>query len=281
MPTVCTNDLNDLLLLVSDLTRNAEDECKISEGIFDYFAATPQETAKHENFIPRLQQNLAFRRQILIFVDAIQDQIIKSRETLRVLDEKFERTLQDLKTTCRMKTAVPVDQVYVRISLFSVVGRVLTDDTIQPVFIILAHYWSSYEDELFCLAFRRGIVETLQTHASTFSLDIPNALLAASSSFIKEPPADLTEAQIVDRAAQTMTMIALVKKGIEVIYSGNSTQFYKLPVEYGGFCPVSLVDKFGMVVPGDKTLGLLKFKDKLYTFDTLASAKKFAIAPEL
>lgn len=43
----------------------------------------------------------------------LQDQFLKSRTTLLTLSTKFDAAIRELKVTCRAKTAVAVDQVYV------------------------------------------------------------------------------------------------------------------------------------------------------------------------
>ena len=42
------------------------------------------------------------------------EQLSSGRDLLQSLNEKFDTAVRDLKVTCRAKSAVPVDQVYVR-----------------------------------------------------------------------------------------------------------------------------------------------------------------------
>ena len=80
----------------------------------------------------KIRSTLALQRQLLIYVDAlrvifynvdilmlikvnVQEQTDKVKDTLTNIGAKFEETLTDLKKTCKAKTAVPVDQVYVSI----------------------------------------------------------------------------------------------------------------------------------------------------------------------
>jgi len=48
-----------------------------------------------------------------MYLDALNDQLNKSKKVLDIVDSKFESTLTELKAVCKSKTAVPVDQVYV------------------------------------------------------------------------------------------------------------------------------------------------------------------------
>jgi len=82
-------------------------------------------------------------------------------------------------------------------------------------------------------------------------------------------------------ALATKTTIAFGQmENLEVLHLGNSTNFYKLPVEYGGFCPYAVVTR-GLIVPGDKNIGLIRYSDRLISFESQTSAVEFMKQPEL
>jgi len=102
-----------------------------------------------------------------------------------------------------------------------------------------------------------------------------------------------------------MTEITLINAKIDVLHPGNTNAasagalptyttpsgkaaqrmnangqlYWRLMIEYAGFCPYNLATK-GLLVPGNWNHGLLRYKDKLYAFDTSADAKAFAVEPE-
>lgn len=47
-----------------------------------------------------------------------------------------------------------------------------------------------------------------------------------------------------------------------------------------GFCPYTLITRDGLVVPGDKNLGLLRYRDKLYAFASEEGMKDFTRSPD-
>ena len=47
----------------------------------------------------------------------------------------------------------------------------------------------------------------------------------------------LIEAQVIAKASDTMIAIAMINSSIEVIHPGNTTQFYKQPVEFSVIFP--------------------------------------------
>jgi hypothetical protein len=181
---------------------------------------------------------------------------------LASIGEKFEDTIQELKKTCKSKTAVPVDQVY-------------------PLFMQLAHLWSSWTDELFLLAFRRGILTQLESHCDSFTVDIPSEVVTECELYRKDiEPELLEDNKIVARAAELMARLASVNKSIEVLHPGNTAKYHEISLEYGGFCSYTLVERDGMIVPADKNVGIIRFRDRVFGFVSLQAALEFARTPD-
>ncbi|KAJ3053219.1 hypothetical protein HK097_004771 [Rhizophlyctis rosea] len=262
LPELCANELRDISTKLNDETAETERLIQTYTAVIDYVDKSPR--AESTEVSPtRLRSALVFRRQYLMYLDALQEQITRSRTTLVALSERFDETVRDLKNTCKAKTAVPVDQVY-------------------PQFIALANLWSSWHDELFLLAFRRGILDTIMGDSRNFEMKIPDEVLSAAESFKQdiEPPI-LSEPEVIGRASELMTAIAVGGiKGVEVIHPGNATQYYRLPVEYGGFCPYTLIRRDGLVLPGDKNNGLVRYRDRLFAFVSIDGAKEFVKFPD-
>lgn len=61
---------------------------------------------------------------------------------------------------------------------------------------------------------------------------------------------------------------------VGIVHPGNMAVYYKLPVAYQGFCPYSLLNR-GILVPGTKNIGLVRYKDTLYCFENLKNALMF------
>jgi hypothetical protein len=175
---------------------------------------------------------------------------------------KFEEALNELKSVCKSKSAVPVDQVY-------------------PLFISLSTLWSSLFDLLFLLSFRRGIMDTLVTSAKSFEIPVSPILDILCNKFKTEiEPPILPEIDVIHKSTTGMTSLAMVNKHAEVVHPGNATQYYKLPVEFGGFCAWSLVKRQGLVTPGDKNVGMVRYKERLFTFSDFAKCLDFFKDPD-
>ena len=101
-----------------------------------------------------------------------------------------------------------------------------------------------------------------------------------SEKFKKEvEPEVLPEAQVIEKAAKTMASLAMITNHADIIHPGNIARYYQLPVEYGGFCPMAII-KRGITIPGDKNIGLLRYKDQLFAFETLESLLEFVKSPD-
>lgn len=263
LPELCASELQDLTIVVGQMTTVTEEAIQIYLGVLDYTEKFPHNEVIPEGFnIQRLKSALVFKRQMLMYSDALQDQFLKSRTTLLTLSTKFDAAIRELKVTCRAKTAVAVDQVY-------------------PQFILLANLWGKWLDELFLLAFRRGIVDMLNHHARAFHLEISEQLYEEARPLFKDiEPENLTESEILKKASDLMTTIANINRGVDVIHPGNTVQYFQLSVEYGGFCPVTLALRDGVVIPGNKNIGLLRYKDFVFSFVNSEAAKEFARHPD-
>ena len=84
---------------------------------------------------------------------------------------------------------------------------------------------------------------------------------------------------MIKKATELMGKIAVINRSVEVLHPGITTQYYELPVEYGGFCSISLVND-GLILPGNKNIGLCKYKDCLYAFADFNCVIEFAKNPE-
>lgn len=134
-------------------------------SVIDYFATT-EGTAFAASYstdiVEKIKRALIFHRQLRLFLSAVHEQLVASREALQSVNEKYEAAIRDLKQACRSKSAVPVDQVY-------------------PHFMNLATVWTSYRDTLFLLALRQGILETLDyfVRESDRRYSVPVEILAS------------------------------------------------------------------------------------------------------
>ncbi|KAI9216535.1 hypothetical protein BC828DRAFT_393380, partial [Blastocladiella britannica] len=355
IPELCSREIKEAFMIIQDKTKDAERKIKLLTAILtnpfldSNLVTMPMSAA----LTVYLTNALTFYRQLLIYLDAVREQIEASSAALKQLDDRMAACLADLAHACRARSAVPVDQVY-------------------PKFMELAVVWQGFQDELFLDAFRRGVLDTVlgfeasvggaglsgggtsgigasaaavaaggglrvgvdgwqamlrsagpapeqaaaavsatggpPPDALTADLQVlmqlsPESVRSAALSVPIEPPMAADDA-IIAKAAVLQSDLATAARrhaaagagstdakghivshahhDLEVLHPGNTAQYYKLPVELGGFCPVTLVSapSRGTAVPGDWSQGVVKYRDKLYAFRSGDEARRFASAPD-
>ncbi|KAJ3321622.1 hypothetical protein HDV06_004037 [Boothiomyces sp. JEL0866] len=259
LPEICNGEWRELSLLVRSQMQDCEYKIQLYKAALDYAKKTPNSEVTEE-LNQLLNFGLVFNRQYLIYLDALQEQVDSSQQILQKLSNGYDQALKDLKFACRSKTAVPVD---------------------QPLFISLSTFWSSWYDQIFYLSFRRGILNTLIHSATAFEVKVPEIVVTLSEPFMTDiEPEILDEHEVIQKATQTMTALGMITKNVEVVHPGNTTMYYQLPVEFGGFCPYALVSREGLVVPGDKNIGMVRYKDRLLAFENIPAAVEFFKQPD-
>lgn len=261
LPDYCNRELKELSDIVNTETKTTEEAIQYYKALLDYKNVTINAELT-EDAADNVRAGLVFERQYLVYLDALREQVIEAEKHMVKFGMRYEEIITELKYVCKSKSAVPVDQVY-------------------PLFISLANQWTSLLDLLFLVAFRRGIADTLVKSAKTIIIPSTKILEVLSSSFKKDiEPEILTDSEVIKRATLGMTSLSMVNKHAEVVHPGNTTQYYKLPVEFGGYCAWSLAKRNGLVTPGDKNVGMVRYKDKLLSFSDFEKAIDFFKDPD-
>uniref|UniRef100_A0A3Q0R613 Cilia- and flagella-associated protein 206 n=1 Tax=Amphilophus citrinellus TaxID=61819 RepID=A0A3Q0R613_AMPCI len=66
----------------------------------------------------------------------------------------------------------------------------------------------------------------------------------------------------------------------EWLFPETTASFNELPLQYNGLCGYTLVNRDGLLLPGNPNIGVLKHKEKLYVFTSKEAAVKFAFSPD-
>ncbi|KAK7907524.1 hypothetical protein WMY93_016136 [Mugilogobius chulae] len=174
------------------------------------------------------------------------------------LQSELTAQLHLLRDTVKSKRAVPAAQVY-------------------PLFRSVSRLWSGLQDEAELLHIFSNLALSLRpfvsSQAQIFSEESMDELLQGSQ--IKS---DADRKRVLeDRPINPEEVSGPDTEWLSPERSGDSeTQ----SVQYSGFCGHALVCQDGLLLPGNPQLGLLKYKDKLYTFSSREAALQFASAPE-
>ncbi|XP_048350760.1 cilia- and flagella-associated protein 206 isoform X2 [Sphaerodactylus townsendi] len=146
---------------------------------------------------------------------------------------------------------------------------------ILPSFITLSNLWTSFQDEILVLSFLNNLTVNLQqflnAHAVIFPEDVMESLLEGIR--VKTDDERLKES-----ADDKVNVSDFTSE--EWLFPETTINFSQLIVQYHGFCAYSFAVKDGLLVPGNPSLGILKHKEKYYTFCSRESAYCFARNPD-
>ncbi|XP_056150513.1 cilia- and flagella-associated protein 206 isoform X1 [Lampris incognitus] len=199
-----------------------------------------------------LKQALYNVRQHEAFLKIIMADVSLCATQAEFLGSELNTHMNLLRETVHCKTAVPTAQVF-------------------PLFTALAKLWSGFQDELALLKILANVVENLRPFLAAQSQIFPEAQLEKllEGSEVKSDEQRMAESSD-DR------IDPFVMKTQDWVLPETTVNFDKLPLQYEGICGYTLVEKDGLLLPGNPSIGVLKHKEKFYAFNSKDAAQKFA-----
>ncbi|XP_053877385.1 cilia- and flagella-associated protein 206 isoform X3 [Malaclemys terrapin pileata] len=147
---------------------------------------------------------------------------------------------------------------------------------ILPIFLALSNLWTSFQDEILLLSFLTNLTVSLQQflgiHAQLFPDDVMESLLEG-----------VTVKSDEQRIKETIGIKVNISdfKEQEWLFPETTANFDQLLIQYRGFCAHTLAEKDGLLLPGNPAIGILKHKEKYYTFSSKESAYVFSKTPDM
>nr|XP_054969918.1 cilia- and flagella-associated protein 206 isoform X4 [Pan paniscus] len=203
-----------------------------------------------------LKEALYNIRQYEVFLQIILSDIITGAQEVEMMTKQLGAHLEQLKMTIKSKIAVPTSQVF-------------------PIFIALSTLWTSLQDETIVV----GVLSNLFTHIQPFlgahELYFPERVMQChlSGATVKTDVCRMKE-HMEDRVN-----VADFRK-LEWLFPETTANFDKLLIQYRGFCAYTFAATDGLLLPGNPAIGILKYKEKYYTFNSKDAAYSFAENPE-
>ncbi|XP_067274533.1 cilia- and flagella-associated protein 206 isoform X2 [Pseudorasbora parva] len=138
-----------------------------------------------------------------------------------------------------------------------------------PHFTRVATLWAELEAEMLLLSMLSNVTPGLRPFLSAQTLLSPEQLELMLHG--RQIPSDS------DRSAATAgERIESDMSSCEWIFPENTSNFEKVPLQFKGFCGLTLVQKNGLLLPGNPYIGVLKHKEKYYAFSSRSAALEFA-----
>ncbi|XP_023144521.2 cilia- and flagella-associated protein 206 isoform X2 [Amphiprion ocellaris] len=261
-------NINDLIpTVVKEVlpvtTKSIENELRVTQSLAWKYTALlekltdPDVQPKQcDVLIVLLRQALYNVRQHEVFLRMLLADADLCTKHIEILQTELSSQMKLLKETVQPKMAVPTATVF-------------------PLFKVLSKLWSGLQDEAELLNILNNITLNLQpflaSQAKIFSESYLDSLLEASQ--VKTDEQRMTESSDERIDPDQLTPQ-------EWLLPETTTSFNELPQQYNGVCGYTLVNRDGLLLPGNPHIGVLKHKEKFYVFSSKQAALNFSSSPD-
>ncbi|XP_013366311.1 PREDICTED: UPF0704 protein C6orf165 homolog isoform X4 [Chinchilla lanigera] len=203
-----------------------------------------------------IKEALYNMRQYEIFLQIILSDVITCAQEVEMMTKQLAAELEQLKMTIKSKTAVPTSQVF-------------------PIFMALANLWTSFQDETVSISILSNLTTHLEPFLGAHDVLFPEKVMQA----LLHDVTVKTDASRIKEHMDHRVCLSDFKK-LEWFFPETTANFDKLLIQYRGFCGYTLATTDGLLLPGNPSIGILKYKEKYYNFNTRDAAYLFAENPE-
>ncbi|KAM9060423.1 cilia- and flagella-associated protein 206 isoform 2-T5 [Megaptera novaeangliae] len=146
---------------------------------------------------------------------------------------------------------------------------------ILPTFIALSNLWTSFQDETVLISILSNLTTHLEPFLGTHELFFPEKVTQA----LLDGVTVKTDVCRMKEHIEERVNLADFRK-LEWLFPETTANFDKLLIQYRGFCAYTFATTDGLLLPGNPAIGILKYKEKYYAFNTRDAAYSFAENPE-
>ncbi|XP_047414502.1 cilia- and flagella-associated protein 206 isoform X1 [Sciurus carolinensis] len=232
----------------------AQDQVYRYTAILEKVTKNPLMSKELEPYM--LKEALYNVRQYEIFLQIILSDIITCAQEVEIMIKQLGAQLEHLKSTVKSRTAVPTSQVF-------------------PIFIALASLWTSFQDETVLISVLSSLTSHLEPFLGTHELLFPDKLMQR---LLDDVTVKTDVCRIKEHMEDRVHLTDFRK--LEWLFPETIANFEKLLIQYRGFCGYTFATTDGLLLPGNPTIGILKYKENYYTFNTRDAAYSFAENPE-
>ncbi|XP_012575883.1 PREDICTED: UPF0704 protein C6orf165 homolog isoform X2 [Condylura cristata] len=146
---------------------------------------------------------------------------------------------------------------------------------ILPIFIALSNLWTGFQDETVLISVLTNLTTHLEPFLGSHELFFPEKVLQD----LLEGITVKTDVYRMKEHMEDRVQLADFRK-LEWLFPETTANFDKLLIQYRGFCAYTFATTDGLLLPGNPAIGILKYKEQYYTFNTRDAAYAFAENPE-
>nr|XP_056712520.1 cilia- and flagella-associated protein 206 isoform X1 [Euleptes europaea] len=257
--------IDDLPAILNEAIPAASHHIDIELQTSQYLAYryTAMVETMHQSLNAEMELKLTMLREVLYnvrqheaYLCVILSDVITCAQEVEMMQKQFAAQMEQLKDVVRAKTAVPTSQVY-------------------PIFIALSNLWASFQDEILVLSFLNNLTVNLQQFLDSHTVIFPEEVMV---SLLEGISVKTDEERLKESADDKVNVSDFTLE--EWLFPETTINFSQLIVQYHGFCAYSFAVKDGLLIPGNPYVGILKHKEKYYTFCSKEAAYIFARNPD-
>ncbi|XP_043447835.1 cilia- and flagella-associated protein 206 isoform X3 [Prionailurus bengalensis] len=232
----------------------AQDQAYRYTAILETVAKNPLLSMELQPYM--LKEALYNMRQYETFLQIILSDIITCAQEVEMMIKQLGAQLEQLKMTVKSKTAVPTSQVF-------------------PIFIALSNLWTSFQDETVLISVLSNLTTHLEPFLGAHELLFPEKVM---QNLLDGLTVKTDVCRMKEHMEDRVRPVDFRKQ--EWLFPETTANFDKLLIQYRGFCAYTFATTDGLLLPGNPAIGILKYKEKYYTFNTRDAAYLFAESPE-
>lgn len=257
--------------------------------------------------IDRWGKELANRRQYLGFLKSLQVEVVEMHEKVTQLGDKIRIELANVKALVSNKTSVPKELVYPR---FDSLGG-LWIELYEEVVTMIARSNTFQALCKYRLSFNPTLVDSYVDYSDEYEAEMKQEALEdqaegkweekaehkaeekgispkPSITEVKQEESKISSIEFVDPEEREQSKLfddsiafdEVNNQGATLLSVQNTPDFILLPLELQGYCPWTIVEARGLLIPGKPSLGIIRYDNLYYVCDHVLAIKAFMSDPE-
>ena len=198
------------------------------------------------------KKEITFLRQHLVFILNLQEKIEETENIIESNEGRYLKEISDLKNLLGSKSSAPKEQVY-------------------PKFAVLAASYLELLEEKKQMNHKMELFNILEASYKSVKLSLTEATSRMTRNWM--------DSYVV--LAESFNFEIQPNSGVVYIEPAHSPDYFQNPIDFFGFCIVTLVENDGLLVPGKHEMGIFKYQDKMLLFKGKEQADIFLRNPSL
>eukprot|EP00294_Goniomonas_avonlea_P012904 CAMPEP_0114559396 /NCGR_PEP_ID=MMETSP0114-20121206/10899_1 /TAXON_ID=31324 /ORGANISM="Goniomonas sp, Strain m" /LENGTH=647 /DNA_ID=CAMNT_0001744863 /DNA_START=32 /DNA_END=1975 /DNA_ORIENTATION=+ len=282
-PEQAVADVHELASQLAEEVRDVMQECQDLSDVIGFGNKLGADKAAAKGIpVERLQMELVNRRQYQSFLVTFQEEVGQALDKAQNNHAEFEHEMTQVQELVGRRVAVPKEYVYPK---FAATAKAWTmgGDMVRRVKALKAIWVTlmSFREPLYTPALTSEMVAKARKTKTTKG-EQAGGVGPDGEEKLQMDAADPDGSRA---GGAVMPSGAVNEEGVDSdvvprrITAEAHPEILELVTEFNGFCPVSFVDRDGLLLPGDPGIGNVLFKGRLYAFDDHAAVNAFVADP--